>query len=156
MDELEISFSQSGARVEELERLLWNTLWKPLGLPRDIRESFKLEGEEFQLIAKAHGRCVGGLVGVWTGRHDVELRHLAVAHDAQKRGVGKRLVTVTLEMVAAKGCSRVYTIARNTSVDFFKKLGFRTTADPAPEHPAFKRHGIVFAPMETLIEHTTP
>jgi N-acetylglutamate synthase-like GNAT family acetyltransferase len=141
---------------EELDRLLWETLWKPIGLPRNIRESFTVNGTAFSLVAKNEGAIVGGLVAVWTSVREVEIRHIAVVGGSQKRGVGAELANSLLETVAVRGCFRVHTIARNTSTGFFLKMGFTKASGTPPEHPDFKKHGILFELMERTTEPGGP
>ena len=149
---MNIEIVASSADAEELDCLLWQTLWKPLNLPRDVRQQFRVDGEQLELVAKARGQIIGGLVAVWTGEDEVELRHLAVRPDAQNQGTGQRLVAVLVEMVVPRGCRRIHIIARNTSSGFFRKLGFRTAPGVAPEHPDFKKRGVVFELMERIVE----
>lgn len=141
----------SSATAEEVDGLLWRTLWEPLGLPREVRRRFAVDGEKIELVAREDGRVVGGLVAVWTGEGEVEVRHLAVGPGAQNRGTGRRLVAFLIETVRARGCRRIRTIARSTSSGFFRRLGFTTAPGTAPEHPDFKRHGIQFELMELII-----
>lgn len=136
----------------ELDELLWSVLWQPLGLPRTFRHELGVGGEQLELVAKADGQIVGGLVAVWTAPGEVELRHLAVVPDAQGRGAGANLVADLLRRVTRKGCRRIRTIARSTSIGFFKNLGFRSVPGEAPEHTAFTRHGIRFAVMEMIVD----
>lgn len=136
----------------ELDELLWRVLWEPLGLPRNVRHRFSVDGDALELIAKENKRVVGGLVAVWTASTEVELRHLAVAPDAQHRGNGRSLVAELVRIVAPRGCRRIHTIARNTSARFFRQLGFRTAPGRAPQHPAFMSHGITFELMEKIVE----
>lgn len=138
--------------AKELDDLLWKVLWKPLGLPRDIRNQFRVNGEHLELVAKDKGQIVGGLVAVWNSNTEVELRHLAVIPDAQNKGTGQQLISGLVKVVTPRGCRRIRTIARNTSVDFFRKAGFRKMPGIAPEHPDFKKYGIVFELMEKTIE----
>lgn len=135
----------------KLDELLWIVLWQPLGLPRDVRSSFSLEGEELELLARENGQIVGGLVAIWTSDTEIELRHLAVASRAQGHGIGRSLVAELCRIATAKKCHRIHTIARNTSADFFRALGFRTASGQAPEHPVFSEHGITFELMEKFI-----
>lgn len=144
-----IMASDAAARLDEL---LWKELWQPLGLSRDVRHTFGLEGEEFELLAQESGQLLGGLVAALTGDNEVELRHLAVFSDVQRRGIGRSLVTELHRIAKTKNCRRIYTIARNTSREFFRKLGFQTAAGQAPEHPVFLEHGITFEVMERFVE----
>lgn len=136
----------------EVDELLWRVLWKPLGLPYDIRSNFHIDGEKLELVAKENGHVVGGLVAVWTSENEIELRHLAVNPDYQKKGIGQSLVAKLFSVVSAKPFHRVHTIARNTSVSFFRKLGFQTASGTPPEHPVFMKHGITFELMEKIVE----
>ena len=125
---------KTGADAEELDELLWNALWLPLDFPREARRGFSVSGEEFELIAKRNGQIAGGLVAVWTGDTEIELRHLAVASNAERKGVGRSLLAELLRIAASKKCHRIRTIARNTPVGFFGELGFQKAQGLAPEH----------------------
>ena len=50
---------------EELDLLLWEILRKPLSLPKNIRDKFKLTGETIELVAKWDEILVGSLVVNW-------------------------------------------------------------------------------------------
>ena len=152
MSEVVIECATSPKDVDELDELLWRILWQPLGFPRNVRQGFKVDGESIELVAKENGRVMGGVVAVWTGDTEVELRHLAVSPETQNQGTGRRLIESVVEIVRSKGCRRVHTIARNTSVGFFRNLGFRTARGTAPEHPVFNKHGIVFELMDRIVE----
>jgi N-acetylglutamate synthase-like GNAT family acetyltransferase len=152
MVEVNITPSVSPQDANELNELLWRILWQPLGLPRNVRQGFKVDGKPLELVAKKNGRITGGLVAVWTGDSEVELRHIAVLPEFQNHRIGRRLIESVVEMAKPNGCMRIHTIARNTSIGFFKILGFRKAPGTAPEHPVFKRHGIVFELMEKFVE----
>ncbi len=136
----------------ELDELLWRTLWQSLGFHRNIRREFVVEGKEIALIVKLNGHVAGGLVAVWTGDTEIELRHLAVASNAQGKGLGRTLLAELLRIASSRKCHKVRTIARNTSTGFFRKLGFQTVHGQAPEHPVFIKHGITFEIMEIIVE----
>ena len=153
MDAITIKIVSTPADAANLDDLLWRILWQPLSLPRNVRQSFRIGGgEQLELVAKANGRIVGGLVAFWTSDFEVELRHLAVSDDAQNQGTGRRLVTALFQLVASKGCCRIHTTARSTSARFFRELGFRPAPGAAPQHPTFKKHGIVFELMDRIVE----
>ncbi len=136
----------------ELDELLWRVLWQPIGLPRDVRNNFSIDGEKIELVVKEGGRIAGGLVAVWTSENEIELRHLAVNPDYQRKGFGHSLVAGLFSVASAKPFHRVHTIARNTSVGFFHKLGFQRAPGTPPEHPVFIKHGITFELMEKIVE----
>lgn len=136
----------------EVDELFWRILWEPLGLPRDIRSTFNVDGEKFELAAKEDGQIIGGLIAVWTTHNEIELRHLAVASRGQRKGSGRCLVAELCGIASDKMCHRIHTIARNTSADFFRKVGFRNAPGRAPEHPVFLKHNITFELMERIVE----
>ena len=144
-----VTTADAAARLDEL---LWVVLWQPLGLPRDIRQTFSLAGKEFELIAQDNGQVLGGLVAVWSEDAEIELRHLAVAFHVQRHGIGRSLVTELCRIAKTRNCRRIHTIARNTSVEFFRALGFQTASGEAPAHPAFFERGITFELMERFLE----
>ena len=131
-----------------LDELLWTVLWQPFGLPRDMRHLLKREGEEFALLARKNAQLVGGLVAVLSRKGEMEIRHLAVDAHVQGQGIGRSLVAELCRIAENKNCKRIHTIARNTSVAFFRKLGFRISSEKAPSHPIFLKHGITFEIME--------
>ena len=145
---------KTSSEAEELDQLLWELLWKPLDLPRDIRASFKLEGECLELGARSDDLLVGGLVANWTSPVEVEIRHLAVNAETHGQGIGTQLVVELLKRVSRRGYARVRTIARNTSAGFLRKLGFTTAPGEPPEHPLFKKHGITFELLQMNVEQS--
>ncbi|MDD3617955.1 MAG: GNAT family N-acetyltransferase [Desulfobulbaceae bacterium] len=140
------------AALAEVDELLWRVLWQPLGLPPDARGRFGIDGKEIVLAARERGKLVGGLVAVWTSRTEIELRHLAVAPEAQGKGIGRSLAAALSGIVAAKKGRRIHTIARSTSAGFFRRLGFQTAPGQAPEHPVFLAHSITFELMEKIVD----
>lgn len=124
----------------------WDVLWKPLGLPRDIRQSFKLNNPQIDLVAVDNGVVIGGLVANWLSENEIEIRHIAVSSGFQGLSVGKRLVEKLIKLVQKDNPVKIQTCARNTSVGFFTKLGFISTGEHL-EHQDFARHGIKFQQM---------
>ena len=133
-------------KKNELDLLLGNILWKPLGLPRDIRKSFKLNNPQNDLIAVDNGIVIGGLMANWLSENEIEIRHIAVSSDFQGLSVGKRLVEKLIKLVQKDSPVKIQTCARNTSVGFFTKLGFISTGEYL-EHQDFTRHGLKFQQM---------
>lgn len=148
MNNIEVDIVSSQDESEELDSILWDVLWKPLDLPRNIRESFKLEGKSLELVAKSNGKVLGGLVANWTSPTEVELRHLVLKPEIHNQGIGSRMVKELIKIVSEEKCSRIHTIVRNSSVAFFKKLGFSLAEGEAPQHPVFLEHGITLELMK--------
>jgi len=152
MSQIAIEQIKAPTETAQLDELLWEVLWKPLGLARNVRDSFKLEGKCLEFCARIEGALIAGLVANWTSPTEVELRHIAVRPENQKQGIGAQLVAELLRHVSVQGCTRMHTIARNTAAHFFRKLGFTTAPGEPPEHPLFKKHGITFELLEKSVE----
>ena len=149
MKNVEIRLVASESEFEDLDELFWKVLWEPLGLPRDIRKTFVVEGEGVDLIAVNGSSVIGGISANWIFPFEVDLRHLAVIPEFQRNNIGSLMVKKLISIVSQRNCVIIRTIARNTSSEFFKMLGFVPSADGnVPEHPAFKKHGISFEMLE--------
>ena len=134
----------------ELDDLLWEVLWKPLGFPRKISDAFKLDSPQLDLVAVDGGTVIGGLVANWLSDAVVEIRHLAVAPDRQRSSVGTGLVVELKKSVGKHVPVTIQTYARNTSIGFFTKLGFRPTGERL-RHQEFSTHGIDFHLMQMTV-----
>ena len=134
----------------ELDELLWDVLWKPLGLPRQARESMKLDRPQIELIATEDGAVIGGLIANMLSQSTIEIRHIAVRPDRQGRSIGRRLVDELPGLIPGDAPAEFQTYARNTSVGFFARLGFSPRGDPL-EHEDFAKHGIRFQQMHRRV-----
>ena len=137
---------------QQADRLLWEVLWRPVGLARDIRERFKLPGRETVFVAVDARGVVGAIVGQAVSDREMEIRHLAVAEDCQRKGVGGALVARLLDRCRELEVRTVCTHARNTSQAFFEREGFAAVPGETLTHPDFGRHGISFLKMRRTIE----
>jgi N-acetylglutamate synthase-like GNAT family acetyltransferase len=90
--------------------------------PPQYPRKIQTKGILLEFTAKQKGKLIGGLVAYQTIPAEIEIRHLAVSPEFHRQGTGSSLVRHLLSYASETGCTRVYTIARNTSVDFFKKL----------------------------------
>lgn len=151
--EVIISHALTEEERNELDRLLWEVLWQPLGFPRDVRISFQLKGpfEEYYARSSEQG-IIGGIVIRVASPGELDICHIAVCPGLQGSGIGKRLVGCAIEAARRNDCTRIVVIARNTSVDFFKKLGFVVLPRGIPDHPEFKKWGVTFHFMELCLE----
>jgi len=131
---MKIKHAISDKEKSELDQLLWDVLWKPLGLPRNIRQSFKLNNSQIDLVAFDNGVAIGGLVANWLSENEIEIRHIAVSSDFQRLSVGKGLVEKLIKLVQKDNPVKIQTCARNTSFGFFTKLGFISTGEHLEHH----------------------
>jgi len=142
MENVAVHLVETEADYAVLDNLLWQVLWAPLGLPRDVRSRFKVDGKLVQLLAMEGPYPVGGAVAIWKNINDAELRHLAVIPANQGRGVGKELVLKMINELKRRGCRELHTYARDSSVAFFKKLGFNPATERLLDHEAYIKYGI--------------
>ncbi|MBI2868983.1 MAG: GNAT family N-acetyltransferase [Chloroflexi bacterium] len=149
-DAVEIMDAVADKQRDELDLLLWSVLWQPLGLPRDIRQTFELSGSEIDLIAVDDGSVVGGVVVSRISANKYEIRHIAVKAGYQGKSVGTRLVEELIRQIRQDTSISVQTWARNTSAGFFTKSGFKPAGERL-EHPAFAAHGINFQRMHLKV-----
>lgn len=138
---MEIKRATTQRELNELDQLLWDILWKPLDFERNIREAFRLDTPQIDIVAVDKGTIVGTLVSNWLSDNEIEIRHIAVATGFQNRGIGRLLVEELFKLIRDEVPITIQTHARNTSVVFFSKLGFRPAGDRLVVDP-FIRHGI--------------
>jgi N-acetylglutamate synthase-like GNAT family acetyltransferase len=143
---MHIKYTETNNEKNDLSELLWDILWKPLGLPRNIGSSYKLNNPQIELIAIEDGVIIGGLVANRLSANLIEIRHIAVKPEFQNTSIGKELVTKLITSVEQSLVIKIQVFARNTSVDFFTKLNF-TPINEYLEHPDFSAHGIRFQQM---------
>lgn len=143
-DSIKISVLMDPDEQEELDELLWEVLWKPLNFPKSIRDSFRLDGPGIEIAAKQGDKIVGGIVANWMTPTEVALRHIVVDPSVQKCGVGVLLFEQLKIVVKSVGCRTIRGYSRNTSVNFFERLGFEVLPGKIAEHPQFSQHGINF------------
>ena len=129
-----------------MDQLLWDVLWRPLSLGRDIRNSFKLDKPQIDLIALDYDVVVGALIANWLSGDEVAIRHIAVITEYQRRSVGSLLIGRLISLIQGDAPLPIQTYARNTSVDFFVKLGFKTEGNYM-RHEDFVKYGIEFQQM---------
>jgi GNAT superfamily N-acetyltransferase len=147
---MKIKIAESDREKRELDQLLWEVLWEPLGLPRDVRHSFRLDKPEMELVALYRRKVIGGLVACQLAEHQFEIRHLAVHADYQGRSVGRLLIEELIKETSKNAVVWIQTYARNTSVGFFTRLGF-VPEGGFLEHQDFARHGIKFQKMWLVV-----
>jgi len=131
----------------KMEDLLYNEMWKPLGMGRETRQALSMEGDEVGFVCTEEEDVVGAMVLFMNGT-TAEIRFAAVSSQHRKKGIGRRL----WEGIAAyiKQQTSITTVelhSRNLSIDFWSSLGFRE-ASPWLDHKLYESHGIRFKLMK--------
>lgn len=63
------------------------------------------------------------------GRTAIHLRGMAVDHGAQRRGLGRMLVTAAADRLRSAGVEVLWCNARDTAAGFYSRLGFETRGE---------------------------
>lgn len=149
---MEVRRAQSGEESRQLDQLLWEVLWEPLGFPRDVRPEFDLVGTPvFDVVALEGAEVVGGLVAGWVGEGRMEIRYLAVRPEHQRRGVGAKLISCLAAIATEQAPATIETHSRNTSLGFYQKHGFEPIDDRWEEFAPFAKHGILFRKVRRYV-----
>jgi len=145
---MKIKQATTQQELNELDQLLWDVLWKPLNFRRNIRESFKLDKPQIDLIAVDKNITIGALVANWLSENEIEIRHIAAQPVSQGSSVGRLLVEELFRLIQGEAPLTIQTHARSTSIGFFTKLGFKPRGNRL-EYDEFMKHGIWIQQMYT-------
>lgn len=119
-----------------------------------IEQHFKLEGKDRKsfadpqttiiarggriLIAVARGRSIGCCALLCMGKNEFEVAKMAVAPEYQGRGIGRLLLSSTVEEARRLGAKRLYLETNHIlkpAIALYESLGFRHI-DPAKVTPS--------------------
>jgi N-acetylglutamate synthase-like GNAT family acetyltransferase len=106
-------------------------LRRPLGLDFTSAQ-LAAEAGQRHLGAWDEGRAIGCLALSSSG-DEARMRQVAVAPDAQGRGVGRRLVAESEAEARRLGARRMTLHARQTAVAFYERLGYACEGAPFAE-----------------------
>lgn len=100
-------------------------LYRDAGLPRPIDDAERMEqmyaGSNLVVSAWKNGQLVGIARSIADGEWSCYLADLAVRHDLQRSGVGRRLVELTRE--AAGDGSMVLLLSVPDAMEYYPKIG---------------------------------
>ncbi len=144
---MSVEIRQIQSRSEEYERelaLRTRVLREPLGLcfsAEDLaRDASDIHLGAFEPDRHGGTRLLGCLLLRPQPDDVVQMRQVAVAPEAQGRGVGRALVCDAERVARAKGFTEMMLHARETVIGFYEALGY------SPEGPTF---------IEVTIPHRT-
>lgn len=100
-------------------------LYRESGLPRPIDDPDRIErmyaGSNLIVTARENGKLVGVARSITDGAWSTYLADLAVDPNAQRSGIGKRLVELTKEAVGDE--SMVLLLSVPTAMEYYPKIG---------------------------------
>ena len=114
---------------DEAVQLRYEVLRKPLGLEY-TPEQLAAEFDQRHLVATAdNGVLLGYLNLTPVDAATVKMRQVAVAPDAQGKGVGTLLVHGSEALAGRLGFQQIVLHARETAVPFYLRLGYEQVGD---------------------------
>lgn len=120
--------------VEDIHALISQYAAEGLMLARP--RSLLYEGLRDMTVAEEDGRILGtaSLHILWEDL--AEVRGLAIRKEAQKRGIGKKIVKALLEEAKGLGIARVFALTYQE--EFFRNCGFRVVSKEQLPHKVWK------------------
>ncbi|MDI6692691.1 MAG: GNAT family N-acetyltransferase [Anaerosomatales bacterium] len=134
------------ARMRDVCDLRHEVLMAPFGVAR-LDEWGDDDPASSHLLALDGERVVGYTRLILDGE-EAQLRHVAVAFDKQRAGIGTALIQEACRAAADRGARRVWLNARLPAVPFYERLGFVVTS---PEPFPAGRTGQPHVRMERLL-----
>jgi predicted N-acetyltransferase YhbS len=118
-----------GSALVELRR---EVLRRPLGMDFTA-EQLAAEKDQLALGAWDGARVLGCLLLAPREDGVVQMRQVAVAPDAQGRGIGRLIVVEAEAEARRRGWTRMILHARDTAAPFYLKLGYAAVGGPYVE-----------------------
>jgi len=113
----------SSPAYEETVALRDEILRKPLGLTF-TPEQLGAEASDYHLACYDGDRLLGCLILTPLAGDALKMRQVAVAGDAQRRGVGRAMVEFSEEFARRNGFREIVLNARETAAPFYDALGY--------------------------------
>jgi predicted GNAT family N-acyltransferase len=98
-------------------------LRKPLGMELD-RSSLSDEVNDFLVICMEEDKMLGCVILSLVSGNTLKLRQMAVAEDAQGKGIGSMIVEWAEKLAFEKGYRTIEMHARKYAIPFYEKAGY--------------------------------
>jgi ribosomal protein S18 acetylase RimI-like enzyme len=125
MSELVIKSPETGQEWQQYDELAYRVLrapWNQEPLPREPASDLLIPA----LALLPDGSAAGVARLEKTGAMQWQLRQMAVAPQAQGKGIGRQLVVYLEERAREAGATEIMMHARENAVGFYKTLGYET------------------------------
>jgi len=118
-------------RAGDLERLLFEVLYRDFGVSRDHDWRHDAPGSEIAVAVADDGELIGAArLLPAPGDPSRQVRQVAVVPGAQSRGVGSALMQAVEARAAEQGATQVWLNARDTAFRFYERLGYGFSGEP--------------------------
>lgn len=113
---------------EQMTALRMKVLLDPLGVPRSYINPDR-EANEYLVGAFDHGQLIGCCILTPSNARTIQLRQMAVEHQAQGRGVGRMIIDFAERFAKEKGFTVLMMHAREVVMEFYTKCGYHISGD---------------------------
>ena len=104
--------------------LRWSVLRKPWNQPKGSEQD-DLEEKANSIIALLDNQVVGTARLQRNSEEIGQIRYMAVDLMFQRKGIGKKIILYLHQMAKKMGLKKLILDAREPSLDFYKKLGYK-------------------------------
>lgn len=120
--------SVNDGEYQQVWQLREDVLRKPIGLSL-ANEDLGRDKEDQILVALKDNHVIGCLMLRTLPGRQMQLRQMAVAHNAQGAGIGRALVLEAEKTARHHGMASIVLHARQVALGFYEKLGYRAYGD---------------------------
>lgn len=129
----------------------WQMLRKPWNFPLGSEKDEYEQVSQHRMIRGTHGEVIAvGRVHM-NSAEEAQIRHVAVANDAQGKGLAKMIMSALESVARQEGAVRMVTNSRELSIPFFTSCGFEIEKEAPNELGKLKRQQMV----KRLLAHNT-
>ncbi len=139
------------ARMRAVCDLRHEVLMAPFGVPRD--DAWGDDDPASHHLLAVEGERVVGYTRLIVHGEEAQIRHVAVAFDRQRTGIGRALIEEACREAVVRGVTRAHLNARLPAVPFYERLGFVVISnEPFPSGRTAQPH----VRMERVLERGDP
>lgn len=145
----------SDTDFEDYFHFRWLMLRKPWNYPEGSEKDEYEQVSEHRMIRDHKGNVIAiGRIHLNTAE-EAQIRHIAVATDAQGKGLGKLILSALEHVAREQGAERLVTNSRELSIAFFSACGFEVEREAANELGQLKRQQMVkkLTELNTIMLH---
>lgn len=124
-----IQIEHGSAEYEQMVKLREEVLRKPLGL-HFTDDQLEAEATDILIGAFDDGRILGCCILTPISKDTVKLRQMAVNNRYQHMGIGYSIIQFAENLARDKGYRKVTMNARETSIGFYQKMGYKVVGEP--------------------------
>ncbi|MGY0585448.1 MAG: bifunctional GNAT family N-acetyltransferase/hotdog fold thioesterase, partial [Paraglaciecola chathamensis] len=146
-----IETPETDAEFDAYFEFRWLMLRKPWNFPQGSEKDEYEQVSEHRMIRNNKGEVIAiGRVHM-NSAEEAQIRHIAVANEAQGRGLAKMIMSSLESVARQEGAVRMVTNSRELSTPFFESCGFEVEKEASTELGKLKRQQMV----KRLLEHNT-